>query len=110
MIYMVESFSIVDEQRQMVFCTYICTHIYFYVKNIYILFFRFFPIIRHYREFPGGPVAKTLYSQCRGPGFNPWSGNWIPHVTTKTKSSQINKNKYIFKKDKTLHIVPCAIQ
>ena len=20
--------------------------------------------------FPGGPVAKTLCSQCRGPGFN----------------------------------------
>ena len=27
------------------------------------------------RGFPGGPVAKTLCSQCRGPGFNPWSGN-----------------------------------
>ena len=24
---------------------------------------------------PGGPVAKTLHSQCRAPGFNPWSGN-----------------------------------
>ena len=24
---------------------------------------------------PGGPVAKTQHSQCRGPGFNPWSGN-----------------------------------
>ena len=22
-----------------------------------------------------GPVAKTLHSQCRGPGFSPWSGN-----------------------------------
>ena len=22
-----------------------------------------------------GPVAETLYSQCRDPGFNPWSGN-----------------------------------
>ena len=22
-----------------------------------------------------GPVAKTLCSQCRGTGFNPWSGN-----------------------------------
>ena len=28
-------------------------------------------------DFPGGPVAKTLCSQCRGP---PWSGNWIPHT------------------------------
>ena len=23
--------------------------------------------------FPGGPVAKTLGSQCRASGFNPWS-------------------------------------
>ena len=26
------------------------------------------------RDFHGGPVAKTLGSQCRGPGFDPWSG------------------------------------
>ena len=26
-------------------------------------------------DFPGGPVVKTQHSQCRGPGFNPWSGN-----------------------------------
>ena len=25
--------------------------------------------------FPGGPVAKTLYFQFRGPRFDPWSGN-----------------------------------
>ena len=25
--------------------------------------------------FPGGPVAKTLSSQCRGPRFDLWSGN-----------------------------------
>ena len=24
-------------------------------------------------DFPGGPVAKTLHSQCRGPGFDPWT-------------------------------------
>ena len=24
---------------------------------------------------PDGPVAKTPYSQCRGPEFNPWSRN-----------------------------------
>ena len=24
-----------------------------------------------------------LCSQCRGPGFNPWSGNQIPHTATK---------------------------
>ena len=28
-----------------------------------------------HRDFPVGPVAKTLCSQCRSPGFNPWSGN-----------------------------------
>ena len=27
------------------------------------------------RDFPGGPVAKSPSSQCRGPGFDPWSGN-----------------------------------
>ena len=26
-------------------------------------------------DFPAGPVVKTLSSQCRGPRFNPWSGN-----------------------------------
>ena len=25
-------------------------------------------------------MAKMLFSQCRGLGFNPWSGNWIPHA------------------------------
>ena len=27
------------------------------------------------KDFSGGPVAKTPHSQCRRPGFNPWSGN-----------------------------------
>ena len=26
-------------------------------------------------DFPGGPVAETPSSQCRGPGFHLWSGN-----------------------------------
>ena len=26
-------------------------------------------------DFPGGPVVKTLGSQCRGSGFHLWSGN-----------------------------------
>ena len=26
-------------------------------------------------DFPGGPVGKTPSSQCRGPEFDPWSGN-----------------------------------
>ena len=24
------------------------------------------------QDFPGGPVVKTLHSQSRGPGFDPW--------------------------------------
>ena len=26
-------------------------------------------------DFPAGPVVKTLHSQCRDPGLDPWSGN-----------------------------------
>ena len=26
-------------------------------------------------DFLGGPLAKTLHSQCRGPVFDLWSGN-----------------------------------
>ena len=26
-------------------------------------------------DFPGGIVVKILRSQCRGPGFDPWSEN-----------------------------------
>ena len=42
------------------------------------------------RDFPG-PAAKTPSSQCRGPGFDPQSGSWIPYASTKTQHSQINK-------------------
>ena len=31
----------------------------------------------------GDPMVTTLCSKCRGPRFNPWSGNWIPHAATK---------------------------
>ena len=31
---------------------------------------------------PGGPVAKTPSPQCRGPRFEPWSGNLIPQAAT----------------------------
>ena len=27
------------------------------------------------QDFLGSPVVKALCSQCRGPGFDPWSGN-----------------------------------
>ena len=73
-------------------------------------------------DFPGGPMDETPCSQSRGPRFDPWSGNWIPHAstkilhsttkkvshvpqwrlkipraTTKTQCSQINKYIYIFR-------------
>ena len=34
-------------------------------------------------DLSGGSVVKTLYSQCRGPRVDLWSGNWIPHTATK---------------------------
>ena len=40
--------------------------------------------VRSFRDFPGGPMAKTPCSQCRGPGFSPWLGNQIPQAATKT--------------------------
>ena len=40
----------------------------------------------HGKDFPGGPMVKTLYFQCKGNEFNPWLG-------TKTPSSQVEKEK-----------------
>ena len=49
-------------------------------------------------------LTKTLCSQCRAPGLDPWSGNLIPHAatkilqaTTKTWHSQINIFKNFLK-------------
>ena len=35
---------------------------------------------KYTRDVHGGPVAKTLHSQCRGPGFDPWS--YVPQLST----------------------------
>ena len=43
------------------------------------------------QDFTGGPVAKALCSQCSGPEFKPWSGNYISYASTKTQCSQKNK-------------------
>ena len=44
-----------------------------------------FPAFRTVRgDFLSGPVAKTLCFQHRGPRFDPWSENWIPHAATKS--------------------------
>ena len=41
-------------------------------------------------DFPGGLLAKALRSQCREPGFNPWSGKLIPHATAKSLHAATN--------------------
>ena len=38
----------------------------------------------HEGDFPGG---QTPHSQCQGPGFDPWSGNYIPHAATNFKDA-----------------------
>ena len=39
---------------------------------------------------PGGPVVKTLCFQCRRPGFDPWSENYIPHASVKIAYAATN--------------------
>ena len=36
---------------------------------------------RKIRDFPGGPVVKTLRFHCRGTGLIPGQGTKIPHAT-----------------------------
>ena len=45
------------------------------------------------REIPSWSVAKTLRSQCRGPGWIPGEGtrSYMLHATNKTWHRQINK-------------------
>ena len=38
-------------------------------------------------------MAITLCSQCRGPRFHPWSGNYIPHATTKGLPQWLNSKE-----------------
>ena len=44
------------------------------------------------KDFPGGPVARTLSSQHKGTGFDHWSGDWIPHAPLRS----ITAKKIIF--------------
>ena len=63
-------------------------------------------------DFPHDQVAKTSYSQCRGPGFNPWSGKYTTHVTAKSSHTstrrshtpQLKKIRHAATKDP---FVPC---
>ena len=38
---------------------------------------------------------KAPRSQCSRPRFNPWSGNWIAHVATKSLHATTEKKKSI---------------
>lgn len=57
--------------------------------------------------FPGGLVAKTLSFQCRVPGFNLLSGNYILHAQTKEftccNQDLMQPNKYTLKKKNKKH-------
>ena len=54
------------------------------LTNVYIIFS--FPYWNN-RDLRGGLMAKTPCSQCRGPGYNLWSGNWIPPATHQSLQS-----------------------
>ena len=57
------------------------------------------------KDFPGGPLAETQHSQCRGPGFSPSSGKQILHAAAKDPvcynsdlaqpDKQINKKAFL---------------
>ena len=51
------------------------------------------------RDFPGGPVVKTLCFQCRGCGFNSWSGPKIPHMVWHSQEIKIRTIKYFLKSE-----------
>ena len=54
------------------------------------------------REFPGGPVVKTLHFHCKGHRFDPWLGNKNP------KCHQVRpKNMYVYS---TLKKIPCTLK
>ena len=46
------------------------------------------------RDFPGGPVGKTLHSQCRGPGSIPGQG-------TRSRTCAATKSAHAATKDPT---------
>ena len=55
-----------------------------FLRQVCKLFFmvEIFPLKIMLRGFPGGPVTKIPPSHCRGPRFNPWSGNDDPVCKT----------------------------
>ena len=54
------------------------------------------------RDFPGGPVARTLLFHCRGRGVHPWLGNQAP-----TQWAAWSRNK---KKERKKEYSPRQVQ
>ena len=47
-------------------------------------------------------MPKTPQCQCTGPGFNPWSGNEIPHAATKRSHFATKDPAMLQRKSKVL--------
>ena len=58
------------------------------------------------REFPGGPVVRTLRFHCQRHGFNPWSGNQDP--TSHKLQGVAEKKKRIMRMDKEEVVCVCV--
>ena len=44
------------------------------------------------RDFPGGPVVKTLCSQCREScAPNHWLGNYVPHAAIRSTDAETKR-------------------
>ena len=54
---------------------YSLAFVYFPMNHLWFLSFVSLKHNKNLRDFPGGPEGKTLRSQCRRPGLDPWSGN-----------------------------------
>ena len=68
--------------------------LFFFSRGI-LLQDKFESLIKNCWDFPGGPVAKTPSSQCKGPRFDPWSG-------TRSHMLQLN-SLHATSKDSTCH-------
>ena len=61
-------------------------------------------------------MANTLHSQCRGPRFHTWSGNWLLHAVTERSYAMLRSgaskyiNIYFFKSWTALLLPPQAIK
>ena len=40
------------------------------------------------KDFPGGPDVEMPCFQCRGPGFDSWSGTVVPYAASAAKNKK----------------------